>query len=190
MTLCEFLVPEESIRTNQRDRILKASWLGSPLGPVLAIADEEVLYLLEFAECSGLEREIERLRRKIKCVFIRGQTKPIDSIQGELDLYFAGNLTAFKTPLFLQGTPFQRRVWEELMKIPFGETRSYSQIATNLNKPTAFRAVAQAISSNQHAIIIPCHRVIKANGELCGYAGGIARKQGLLSLEKTPNFCS
>lgn len=179
----QFLAPDGYKLTKGNERVLKASWLDSPLGPLLAIADEEVLYLLEFAERCGLDREIERLRHKTKSVFVRGQTKPIHSIEQELKLYFAGKLTAFKTPLFLLGTSFQKDVWEELIKIPFGETRSYSEVAVNLGKPTAFRAVAQAIGSNQHAIIIPCHRVIRANGELCGYAGGIGRKRELLSLE-------
>ncbi|MEI8365940.1 MAG: methylated-DNA--[protein]-cysteine S-methyltransferase [Parachlamydiaceae bacterium] len=164
--------------------ILKASWLDSPLGPMLAIANEEALYLLEFVERRGLEREIERLRERTKSAIIPGCTPPIKSIENELELYFKGKLTEFKTPVFLLGSPFQKRVWEELNKIPYGQTRSYAEIAITIGKPTAFRAVAQANGANQLAIIIPCHRVINSNGELGGYGGGVTRKQWMLKLEK------
>lgn len=165
--------------------ILKASWLDTPLGPMIAIANEEALYLLEFVDRRGLEREIERLRQKTKSAIIPGYTTPICSIERELNLYFKGELKEFKTPLFLLGSPFQKNVWAELVKIPPGETKSYSEIAIAIGKPTAFRAVAQANGANQLAIIIPCHRVINTNGELGGYAGGLTRKKWLINHEKT-----
>lgn len=164
--------------------ILKASWLDTPLGPMLTIADEEALYLLEFVDRRGLEREIERLRRKTKSAIIPGHTKPISSIERELNLYFKGQLIEFKTPILLLGSLFQKHVWAELVKIPPGETRSYSNIAVAIGRPTAFRAVAQANGANQLAIIIPCHRVINTNGELGGYGGGLARKEWLINHEK------
>lgn len=164
--------------------ILKASWLDTPLGPMIAISDEKALYLLEFVDRRGLEREVEKLRKKIKSAIIPGHTPLISSIKNELKKYFDGQLTEFKTPLFLLGSPFQKRVWEELKKIPFGETRSYFEIATNIGQPTAFRAVANANGANQFAIIIPCHRVINANGELGGYGGGLSRKKWLINHEK------
>lgn len=164
--------------------ILKASWLDTPLGPMIAIASEEALYLLEFVDRRGLEREIERLRRKTKSAIIPGSTQPIVSIEKELKLYFQGELKAFNTPLFLLGSPFQKNVWEELVKIPPGETRSYSEIAVALGRPSAFRAVAQANGTNQLAIIIPCHRVISANGNLRGYGGGLERKRWLINHER------
>lgn len=171
--------------THKKPIHLKASWIETPLGSMLAIADNEALYLLEFVDRRGLEREIERMSLKMKAVITEGQTKPILSIESELKLYFEGKLATFKTPLLLQGTPFQKSVWEELLKIPLGETRSYSDIANALGKPTAYRAVALANGSNKIAVAIPCHRVIKANGELCGYAGGVSRKQWLLNNEKS-----
>jgi AraC family transcriptional regulator of adaptative response/methylated-DNA-[protein]-cysteine methyltransferase len=164
--------------------ILKASWLDTPLGPMIAIANEEVLYLLEFVDRRGLEREIEHLRRKTKSSIIPGSTQPLNSIENELKQYFDGKLKEFKTPLFLLGSPFQKQVWSELVKIPHGETCSYSDIAMAIKKPTAFRAVANANGANQFAIIIPCHRVINANGELGGYGGGLARKKWLINHEK------
>jgi len=168
----------------RNDHVLKASWLDTPLGPMVAIADEMGLYLLEFVQRRGLEREVERLRLKTKLAIIPGKTEPIHFIENELDQYFKGTLREFKTPLVLLGSPFQKQVWEELKKIPFGETRSYGQIALSINRPSAFRAVAQANGANQIAIVIPCHRVINTNGDLGGYGGGIARKKWLLDHEQ------
>jgi AraC family transcriptional regulator of adaptative response/methylated-DNA-[protein]-cysteine methyltransferase len=139
---------------------------------------------LEFVERRALEREIDRLRKKTRSAIIPGSTAPILAIEKELADYFNGRLTAFTTPLFYLGSPFQRLVWEELKKIPMGQTRSYSDIAKAIGRPTARRAVARANGSNQLAIIIPCHRVINANGQLGGYAGGLTRKQWLLEHER------
>lgn len=164
--------------------ILKASWLDTPLGPMIAVANEEGLYLLEFVDRRGLECEIERLRKKTKAAIIPGRSEPIDSIEEELHLYFQGKLKTFQTSLFLLGSPFQKRVWDELLKIPMGETRSYAEIAVAIGKPAAFRAVALANGANQFAIIIPCHRVINTNGELGGYGGGLTRKRWLLNHER------
>ena len=166
------------------NKVLKASWIDTILGPMVAIADEQALYLLEFVDRRGLEREVERLRQKTKSAIIPGHTKPISLIESELKEYFEGTLKVFKTPLFFLGSPFQIRVWEELQKIPPGETRSYSDIAVAIERPSAFRAVAQANGANQLAIIVPCHRVINANGEIGGYGGGLKRKQWLLTHEK------
>lgn len=167
-----------------RSNILKASWLDTPLGPMIAIADEEALHLLEFVDRRGLEREIERLRQKTKSAIIPGRTRAISSIEKELKLYFDSKLREFKTPLFFLGSPFQKRVWEELRKIPYGETRSYSDIAAMVGKSSAFRAVAQANGANQIAIVIPCHRVINKNENLGGYGGGLTRKKWLLKHER------
>ncbi len=164
--------------------LLKAAWLDTPLGPMVAIADETHLYLLEFVQRRGLEREIERLRLRVKAAIIPGLTPPLTQIDAELKAYFDGTLTAFKTPLHLMGSPFQRLVWEELMRIPYGHTRSYGEQAKAIQKATAYRAVANANGANQIAIVIPCHRIINTNGDLGGYGGGIARKQWLIDHEK------
>ncbi|KTC66269.1 Ada protein (O6-methylguanine-DNA methyltransferase) (plasmid) [Legionella adelaidensis] len=164
--------------------ILKAAWIDSPLGPMIAIGDEKGLYLLEFVDRRGLEREVERLRKKVHAAIIPGTTEPILSIESELQAYFAGTLTQFKTPYYLLGSPFQKKVWEALCQIPYGETRSYAEQAKSMGRPSAYRAVATANGANQLAIIIPCHRIITSSGELGGYGGGIARKQWLLNLEK------
>lgn len=168
----------------QQSMVLKASWLDTKLGPMLAIADEYELYLLEFVERRGLEREIEKLRLKTKAAIVPGITKPITSIKAELKAYFAGSLREFKTPLHLLGSPFQKQVWQELLRIPYGETRSYLAQASAIGKKTACRAVANANGANQLAIVIPCHRIINSNGQIGGYGGGVARKQWLLDLEQ------
>ena len=102
----------------------------------------------------------------------------------QLELYFAGALRRFDLPLRLDGTPFQRRVWDALLEIPYGETRSYADIARHLAPPGVARAVGQANAANPIAIIVPCHRVVAADGSLGGYGGGLHRKRFLLDLEE------
>ncbi len=165
-------------------KVLKASWLDTPLGPMLAVADEELLYVLEFVDRRGLEREIERLRKRTKSAIIPGITDPINSIEKELTAYFAGTLQQFKTPLFLLGSDFQKMAWQALIDIPYGETRSYAKQAATIGKARAYRAAAGANAANQMAIIIPCHRIINSSGDLGGYGGGLVRKQWLLDHEK------
>jgi len=164
--------------------VLKASWIDTPLGPMLAVGDDKALYLLEFVDRRGLEKEIERLIKKTKLLIIPGKPNSIEQIENELEGYFSGKIQEFKTPLFLLGSPFQKMVWEELQKIPRGETRSYAEIAKAIGKPSAFRAVALANGANQFAIVIPCHRVINSNGDMGGYGGGIKRKEWLLKHER------
>ena len=168
----------------QTEDALKASWLDSPLGPVLVVADEKELYLLEFVDRRGLEREIERLRKRTKMPILPGHTPPIESIKQELALYFEGKLQTFKTPIRRIGSPFQLKVWNMLEQIPYGETCSYADLAAAIGQPTAYRAAANANGCNQLAIVIPCHRVINTNGEIGGYGGGISRKEWLLDLER------
>ena len=104
----------------------------------------------------------------------------------QLEEYFAGTRTVFDLPFDLEGTPFQQRVWHELLKIPFGKTRSYMDVARALGDVKAIRAVGTANGSNRIAIIIPCHRVIGSDGSLTGYAGGLFRKKWLLDFEIPP----
>lgn len=163
---------------------LRSSWINTPLGSMLAIADEKALYLLEFVNRKGLERKIERLKDRTKLAIVPGKTEHIISIELELEKYFKGELKEFKTPIFLLGTTFQKMVWNALIKIPIGQTCSYLDIAKAVNNPKAFRAVALTNGSNQLALIVPCHRVIKSNGDLCGYGAGVERKQWLINHEK------
>lgn len=101
----------------------------------------------------------------------------------ELDAYFSGALKRFTVPLDLRGTDFQVRVWKKLQAIPYGETRSYGEIASQVGRPKGARAVGRANGSNPVSIVVPCHRVIGANGSLVGYGGGLDRKTALLELE-------
>lgn len=154
------------------------------LSSLIAIANKSHLLLLEFVDRRGLEREVERLRHKTKSAIIPGRSKPIDLIEKELTKYFNCGKTQFHTPISLLGSDFQRKVWDELMKIPVGETRSYADIAKAIKQPSTFRAVARANGANQLAIIIPCHRVINSDGQIGGYGGGITQKTWLIEHEK------
>lgn len=165
-------------------KILSSTFIETPQGRMLAIADEKVLYLLEFDGRRELEKQIKRLKEKTGAEIIPGTTPPLKLIENELKQYFKGTLTTFKTPITFLGTPFQKQVWEQLKKIPHGKTKSYLDIAVAVGKPTAYRAVAQVNANNRLAVIVPCHRVINASGALGGYAGGLSRKQCLLDLEQ------
>lgn len=117
-----------------------------------------------------------------------GDDAVLMTARAQLERYFEGDLTEFDLPLAPQGTPFQRRVWEALLKIPYGETWSYGGLAAEIEQPKASRAVGLANGKNPISIIIPCHRVIGADGGLTGYGGGMARKRWLLDLER-PEEC-
>ena len=171
------------LRVNKQSRFLKAQWIDTVLGPMIAIADETALYLLEFATRKGLEGEVKRLQKQ-GYIITPGSTGVLISIEKELNAYFAGTLITFKTPYHLVGSTFQQNVWKALCKIPYGETISYAQLSAQLGKPTAYRAVANANGANQLALIIPCHRVIASNGSIGGYGGGLVTKQRLIDHEK------
>lgn len=162
---------------------LACDWIDTPLGAMVAAADAERLHLLEFADRPALPRELRKLRKFAKGRIGIGQPPPIGQVADELAAYFRGEPTRFETPLYRHGSAFTLRVWDELVRIPVAETRSYLDIAKALGAPTATRAVARANGANQLAIVIPCHRVIGADGSLTGYGGGLWRKQKLIELE-------
>jgi O-6-methylguanine DNA methyltransferase len=177
-------VIENAPTKEKKCKILHAIWIETSLGPLLGIGDEKKLYLLEFVDWRGLAREIGDLRGKHNASVFPGLTPPLISIKDEIKKYFKGTLKQFKTPLYNSGSLFQKEVWAELKKIPYGQTRSYYDIAMLLGKPTAYRAVANANGKNKFAIVIPCHRVINHSGALGGYGGGLERKQWLIDHEK------
>ena len=164
---------------------LYARWFESPLGALLALANDEGLHLLEFVDRRGLERELQALRRRVPQHVVPGDHAHLDRIGRELAAYFDGESLEFETPIKLDGSPFQRAVWEALREIPAGETRSYAEIASRIGNATAVRAVGRANGDNKLAIIVPCHRVIGADGTLTGYGGGLWRKAWLLEHERT-----
>ncbi|MCC3768145.1 methylated-DNA--[protein]-cysteine S-methyltransferase [Streptomyces sp. UNOC14_S4] len=147
----------------------------SPVGPLTLVATDGVL--------SGLYMTGQRHRPPEENFGERDDT-PFTEALRQLGAYFAGDATGFELPLRLNGTPFQRRVWAELQEIPYGETVSYGELATCIGSPTASRAVGLANGKNPVGIIVPCHRVVGADGSLTGYGGGIDRKRRLLAFER------
>ncbi|MEI6737792.1 MAG: trifunctional transcriptional activator/DNA repair protein Ada/methylated-DNA--[protein]-cysteine S-methyltransferase [Pseudomonadota bacterium] len=160
-------------------------WIETPLGPMLAVANDDGIYILDFVNRRGLEREITRLRKRTKCVVVPGTHTHLGQAEKEIAEYYNGKRDKFTLTLAERGTDFQRAVWMQLLAIPPGETRSYADIARALGQPTAVRAVARANGDNYRAIVIPCHRVIGSDGSLTGYGGGLARKQWLLDHERS-----
>lgn len=148
--------------------------IDSPYGPLTLVATDRCL--------AGLYMTGQR-HRPPEETFGEPDPGPFDAAVEQLDAYFAGELREFDLPLHLTGTPFQRSVWAELQRIPYGETRTYGELAENLGKQGASRAVGLANGKNPVGIIVPCHRVIGASGSLTGYGGGLERKQRLLAFE-------
>ena len=168
-------------------QILKAVEFDTPLGPMIAIANETALMLLEFTNKKNVIYEIKRLCSRLKAKIILDRTPLLITLIQEVTSYFSGNLKIFTIPLLPIGTDFQKCVWQALSSIPYGETRSYGAQAEVIGKSSACRAVANANGANHLTIIIPCHRVIASSGKLGGYAGGIERKYWLLEHEKRIN---
>jgi AraC family transcriptional regulator of adaptative response/methylated-DNA-[protein]-cysteine methyltransferase len=187
--------------------LLTATWIESPLGPMLAIAGDEGLELLEFVDRRALETELRELRRSLSSArstrsarsahpstrFARSGQGPaivpgdhpiLRRTAEQLREYFAGTRRDFDLPLKQRGSTFQLAAWKALREIPYGETRSYTDMARRVGSPGAVRAIGRANGQNQIAIVVPCHRVIRADGSLCGYGGGRWRKQWLLDHEK------
>lgn len=158
----------------------------SPLGDLLAVFTARGLGLLEFAGQPRVERALAQVQAA------RGDAAPApDTLRAwtaqlghELAEYFAGRRRHFALPLDLVGTPFQQRVWQALLSIPYGQTWSYAQQAQHIGQPSATRAVAAANGQNKISIVVPCHRVIGSKGQLTGYGGGLPRKAWLLGLEQ------
>ena len=147
----------------------------SPIGPLTLAGEGSTLTNL---------RMVEQTYEPDRADWLLDDRAFPDAVE-QLDAYFAGELQEFDLSLRLSGTEFQRRVWNALRTIPYGETRTYGEIAQQIGAPTAFRAVGLANGHNPIAVIVPCHRVIGANGSLTGFGGGLERKSALLELERT-----
>jgi O-6-methylguanine DNA methyltransferase len=163
---------------------LAMQWMSSPVGPLLLGASREALVLLEFTDADQLETQLARVRKHFGRSLARLDHPILERLRAQLAEYFAGNRRAFDLPLAVHGSEFQERVWSALRAIPYGETCSYGAIAKGLGDPNMMRAVGSANGLNPIAIVIPCHRVVNANGELGGYGGGLWRKRILLDLER------
>ena len=150
-------------------------WMESPVGVLLIAGDDAGLRRMLFAEG----------RREVRPEpGWRENPAALKEAVRQLDAYFAGRLREFTLRLAPEGTPFQRRVWDELLKLPYGTTTSYGLLARRLGDPNASRAVGLANGSNPISIVIPCHRVVGSNGRLTGYGGGLKNKEWLLALER------
>ena len=154
---------------------LSYCYLESPVGTLLLVGNNSALRQINFPR-AGVAAEPEPSWRLNESAF--------SAASCELRAYFAGELETFSVALAPEGTGFQRRVWDELLKIPYGQTISYGELARHIGNPNASRAVGLANGSNPIPIIIPCHRVIGSNGKLTGYGGGLPIKEKLLALEK------
>lgn len=128
------------------------------------------------------------MSRLLDAEFIDGTSAVIETAVTQLDEYFAGERREFDVPLMFAGTEFQKQVWNELMQIPHGRTTTYGELACRIGRPAAVRAIANAVGSNALSVLVPCHRVLGADGALTGYAGGLPAKRHLLNLESPGLF--
>jgi methylated-DNA-[protein]-cysteine S-methyltransferase len=166
---------------------LHCTTMQSAIGPLFLAASAEGLVALEFdARLPGqqsIRPNPRHLREERKGFEFEDSPRLLQPYVSELEEYFAGKRREFTFPLDLRGTDFQQACWQALLAIPYGETRTYADIARAVGKPTAFRAVGMANNRNPIAIVVPCHRVIASDGTLCGYGGGLEVKRKLLELE-------
>ena len=158
----------------------------TPLGPMAAAAVDDGICLLEYTDPRRLEAQVAGLKRRVSGTIRDGDHTHLSALRQQLDGYFARVLREFTVPLVAPGTPFEERVWAALRNIPYGETRSYLDIARDLGSPEGQRAVGRANGLNRIAVVIPCHRVVNHGGGLGGYGGGLWRKVRLLDLERGP----
>ena len=175
-------------RTADADRVIYYTAVGSPIGPLLLTSDGAALTGLHMsplrpAPATGDVAHDWGLTDATGTWIAHADMAPLGEAAAQLAAYFAGRLTAFDLPLALHGTEFQRRVWTALQAIPYGTTISYGDLARWVGNPQGSRAVGLANGRNPVAIIVPCHRVIGANGKLTGYGGGLPRKAALLDFE-------
>ena len=158
----------------------------SPIGPMVTVASPTGVCLLEYGDRRMLETEFLDLQHRLDAVILPGNSEFTDQMIREITEYFEGTRKRFDVPLHTPGTVFQNKVWDALQEIPYGETKSYQEIANRIGNSEAVRAVGTANGMNRIAIVIPCHRVIGADGRLTGYGGGLWRKDWLLGHERKP----
>lgn len=159
-------------------------WYESPVGPLIARATDDAICGLSFCDADRLQDELQQLREQHAATLRPGSSHLLDDLKTQLAEYFGTRRRSFTVPLRSPGTPFQKRVWAALCEIPYGETWSYLQLAVRIGDALATRAVGYANGANPIAIVIPCHRVINADGGDGGYGGGLWRKRILLDLER------
>ena len=162
---------------------IRLAWLETSLGSMVVGATADAICLLEFTDRRMLEAQLETLKKRFRLPLFAGESPLIDLVRRQLAEYLVGERKGFDIPLDYPGSDFQRRVWDGLRRIPYGKTLTYAELARELDAPTAARAVGRANGLNRIAILIPCHRVVAADGGLGGYGGGLWRKLRLLETE-------
>lgn len=172
-----------SPKQTQKQSLILIDRTETPIGPMFIAATDNGVCLLEFVDRRMLETELKDLQRLLKSKIITGENSHIRQAKIELTEYFSGNRMIFDLPLDTPGTIFQHQVWDELLTIPHGTTRTYQEQAERIGNPKAVRAVASANGHNRVSIVVPCHRVIGKDGNLTGYGGGLERKRWLLEHE-------
>jgi O-6-methylguanine DNA methyltransferase len=155
----------------------------TPVGRMVTAATARGCCLLEFEDRGGLDRIKSRVLKRHGAEMAEGTSSTVDRVRMEVAEYFAGERRRFSFPLDMIGTPFQKSVWNELLRIPYGEKRTYGEIAAAIGRPKAVRAIGRANGDNYISIAVPCHRVVESGGGLRGYGGGLWRKKRLLDLE-------
>ena len=155
----------------------------TPYGELILGSHDQQLCLCSWRYRKKRDSVDSRLKNRLNAEFIERNDPMLQQTKKQLEEYFNHQRRIFDLPLLMVGTSFQQKVWNSLLKIPFGQTSSYLQLAKNINNKNAVRAVANANGANAISIIIPCHRIIGSNGKLVGYAGGLELKSGLLNLE-------
>lgn len=175
------------LQGNNKTNALKLKIIDTPLGSMVAVSDDQHLLALINIMSKNLERDLTHLTKTYAKLIIKDNTAvPLKSIESELAAYFKGKLTEFKTPFSFgsYGTEFQRSVWNEIFKIGYGKSSTYSQLANAIGKPNSYRAVANACGRNPIPIMVPCHRVLASGNGLGGYTGGTDKKIWLLEHER------
>lgn len=168
--------------------IIKTRRYESPCGTLLLGSFEDKLCLCDWQVEKHRGHVDRRLKRMLQAEFEDGTSGVIEKTVTQLDEFFAGKRKVFDIPLLFVGTDFQKKVWNELLKIPYGKTISYCEMAQRIDMPKAVRAVANANGANAISILAPCHRVIGSDGTLTGYGGGLAAKKMLLELEEQSSY--
>lgn len=183
----EVLKPYKTVYTADK-KPLKSKIIVTPIGPLIVVANVNSVLLVKNVDSQHLNRELKNLTEVYSKSIIEddNDSKPLTTIESELMAYFNGELTEFQTPIDIDslGTEFQRAVWLEINKIPYGKTSTYSELAKCIGKPSSYRAVANACGRNPITVVIPCHRILASGGGMGGYTGGVDKKIRLLELEK------
>lgn len=183
-TVIANLSPERSGGEVKQNKFLYYNTITTPIGKMLVALTDKGVFLVEFPITSSIDGILHKYNAQPFSFYPVLHKEKTKDIINQILLYFKGKLPKFNIPLDISGTQFQVKVWKELLRIPFGHTKTYGEIAERIGQPKAARAVGMANHFNRIGLVVPCHRVIAANGKLGGYAGGLEIKKRLLEHEK------